>query len=56
MSRSCANRLRSFVDAVRQQVCRAKVKHWMKLAFASPASPNGAHRFDGSSHFLSRLH
>ncbi|MBO0718956.1 MAG: transposase, partial [Rhizobiales bacterium] len=27
MSRSCANRLASFVDVVRQEVCRAKVKH-----------------------------
>jgi transposase len=33
MSRSCANRLRSFVDAVRQEVCRAKVKHLDETGF-----------------------
>jgi transposase len=33
MSRSCANRLRSFVDAVRQEVCRVKVKHLDETGF-----------------------
>jgi transposase len=33
MSRSCANRLASFVDAVRQEVCRAKVKHLDETGF-----------------------
>ena len=33
MSRSCANRLASFVDVVRQEVCRAKVKHLDETGF-----------------------
>jgi transposase len=33
MSRSCADRLRSFVDALRQEVCRAKVKHLDETGF-----------------------
>jgi transposase len=33
MSRSCADRLRSFVDVVRQEVCRAKVKHLDETGF-----------------------
>jgi transposase len=33
MSRSCANRLQSFVDAVRQEVCRGKVKHLDETGF-----------------------
>jgi transposase len=33
MSRSCANRLKSFLDAVRQEVCRAKVKHLDETGF-----------------------
>ena len=42
MSRSCAHRLRSFVDAVRQEVCRAKGQaSGRNLAFVSPARPNG---------------
>jgi len=33
MSRCCANRLQSFVEAVRQEVCRAKVKHLDETGF-----------------------
>jgi transposase len=33
MSRSCANRLASFVNVVRQEVCRAKVKHLDETGF-----------------------
>ena len=33
MSRSCADRLQSFVDAVRAEVCRAKVKHLDETGF-----------------------
>src|SRR5580704_4485653 len=33
MSRCCANRLQGFVDAVRQEVCRAKVKHLDETGF-----------------------
>jgi transposase len=33
MSRSCASRLASFVDVVRQEVCRAKVKHLDETGF-----------------------
>lgn len=33
MSRSCADRLRSFVDVLRQEVCRAKVKHLDETGF-----------------------
>ena len=33
MSRCCANRLESFVDTVRQEVCRAKVKHLDETGF-----------------------
>jgi transposase len=33
MSRSCANRLASLVDVLRQEVCRAKVKHLDETGF-----------------------
>ena len=33
MSRCCANRLASFIDAVREEVCRAKVKHLDETGF-----------------------
>jgi transposase len=33
MSRSCADRLRSLVDVLRQEVCRAKVKHLDETGF-----------------------
>jgi len=33
MSRSCASRLKNFIDAVRQEVCRAKVKHLDETGF-----------------------
>lgn len=33
MSRCCADRLQSFVEAVRQEVCRAKVKHLDETGF-----------------------
>ncbi len=33
MSRCCADRLQSFVDAVREEICRAKVKHLDETGF-----------------------
>jgi transposase len=42
MSRSCADRLRGFVDKLRQEVCRAKVKHLDETGF----------RLGGKTHWL----
>ena len=33
MSRCCADRLQSFIDTVREEVCRAKVKHLDETGF-----------------------
>ncbi len=43
MSRSCANRLASFVDAVRQEVCRVKVKHLDETGFRLGGKPQWLH-------------
>jgi transposase len=43
MSRSCADRLRSFVDVLRQEVCRAKVKHLDETGFRLGGKTQWAH-------------
>ena len=56
MSRCCADRFASFIDAVRKEVCRAKVKHLDETGFRlGRQDPMAAHRLDYPSDLLSSL-